>query len=151
MMSCEMGARRRRNGHDESRDVQAHDCRALRGVLLALAISIACDGPQAASPAPVGARNGMVVTSQHLATKVGVDILKQGGNAVDAAVAVGYALGVVFPAAGNIGGGGFMTVQLADGRAGYMWHAYVRSPVDYRALFNLIGGRWRMTAFVAGD
>jgi len=42
-------------------------------------------------------------------------------------------------------------VQLADGRAGYMWHAYVRSPVDYRALFNLIGGRWRMTAFVAGD
>jgi len=116
MMNCEMGARRRRNGHDESRDVQAHDCRALRGVLLALAISIACDGPQAASPAPVGARNGMVVTSQHLATKVGVDILKQGGNAVDAAVAVGYALGVVFPAAGNIGGGGFMTVQLADGR-----------------------------------
>ena len=111
-----MGAGQRRNGHDESRDVQAHDCRALRGVLFALAISIACDGPQAASPAPVGARNGMVVTSQHLATKVGVDILKQGGNAIDAAVAVGYALGVVFPAAGNIGGGGFMTVQLANGR-----------------------------------
>jgi hypothetical protein len=42
-------------------------------------------------------------------------------------------------------------VQLGDGRTGYMWHAYVRSPVDYRALFNLIDGRWRMTAFVAGD
>ena len=71
----------------------------------------------AASPPPVAARNGMVATSQHLATKVGVDILKQGGNAVDAAVAVGYALGVVLPAAGNIGGGGFMTIQLADGRS----------------------------------
>ncbi|HKH71596.1 MAG TPA: SH3 domain-containing protein [Vicinamibacterales bacterium] len=42
-------------------------------------------------------------------------------------------------------------VRLGDGRAGYMWHAYVRSSVDYRALFNLIDGRWRMTAFVAGD
>ena len=85
-------------------------------LLLTLVVGIGCDLAQAASPSPVGARNGMVVTSQHLATKVGVDILKQGGNAVDAAVAVGYALGVVFPAAGNIGGGGFMTIQLADGR-----------------------------------
>jgi hypothetical protein len=42
-------------------------------------------------------------------------------------------------------------VQLGDGRTGYMWHAYVRRPIDYRALFNLIDGRWRMTAFVAGD
>lgn len=70
----------------------------------------------AASPAPVAAKHGMVVTEQHLATKVGVDILKKGGNAVDAAVAVGYALAVVFPAAGNLGGGGFMTIRMADGR-----------------------------------
>ena len=62
------------------------------------------------------AEHGMVVTAQHLATKVGVDVLKKGGNAVDAAVAVGYALAVVYPAAGNLGGGGFMTIQLADGR-----------------------------------
>ena len=116
MTGCQMPARWQRNGHDECRDVRTHDCRALRAVLFALAIIIGCDGAHAASPAPVGARNGMVVTSQHLATKVGVDILKQGGNAIDAAVAVGYALGVVFPAAGNIGGGGFMTIQLADGR-----------------------------------
>ncbi len=71
---------------------------------------------QAASVAPVAAENGMVVTAQHLATQVGVDVLRRGGNAIDAAVAVGYALAVVYPAAGNLGGGGFMTVQLADGR-----------------------------------
>ncbi len=62
----------------------------------------------------------MVVTAQHLATHVGVDVLKQGGNAVDAAVAVGYALAVVYPAAGNLGGGGFMTLQLADGRKTFL-------------------------------
>src|SRR5690349_21297154 len=71
---------------------------------------------QAASVAPVAAENGMVVSAQHLATMVGVDVLKRGGNAIDAAVAVGYALAVVYPAAGNLGGGGFMTIQLADGR-----------------------------------
>jgi gamma-glutamyltranspeptidase/glutathione hydrolase len=62
----------------------------------------------------------MVVTAQHLASQVGVDVLKHGGNAVDAAVAVGYALAVVYPAAGNLGGGGFMTVQLADGRKTFL-------------------------------
>jgi gamma-glutamyltranspeptidase/glutathione hydrolase len=62
----------------------------------------------------------MVVSAQHLATQVGVDVLKRGGNAIDAAVAVGYALAVVYPAAGNLGGGGFMTVQLADGRKTFL-------------------------------
>jgi len=74
----------------------------------------------AASVAPVAAENGMVVSAQHLASRVGVDVLKRGGNAVDAAVAVGYALAVVYPAAGNLGGGGFMTVQLADGRKTFL-------------------------------
>ncbi len=71
---------------------------------------------QGASATPVAAENGMVVTAQAHATRVGVEVLKQGGNAVDAAVAVGYALAVVYPAAGNLGGGGFLTLQLADGR-----------------------------------
>ncbi|MGI3903502.1 MAG: gamma-glutamyltransferase [Janthinobacterium lividum] len=74
----------------------------------------------AASPAPVGADNGMVVTAQHLATEVGAKVLRDGGNVVDAAVAVGYALAVVFPAAGNLGGGGFMTIRLADGRSAFI-------------------------------
>ncbi len=62
----------------------------------------------------------MVVTAQHLATQIGVDVLRKGGNAIDAAVAVGYALAVVYPAAGNLGGGGFMTLQLADGRKSFL-------------------------------
>ena len=65
---------------------------------------------------PVTARHAMVVSAQHYATEVGLKILKQGGNAVDAAVAVGYALAVVHPCCGNIGGGGFMTIHLADGK-----------------------------------
>lgn len=70
----------------------------------------------AASEPAAEARNGMVVSSQHLASQAGADILKAGGNAVDAAVAVGYAQAVVNPCCGNIGGGGFMTLHLADGK-----------------------------------
>ncbi|CNI64613.1 gamma-glutamyltranspeptidase [Yersinia intermedia] len=69
----------------------------------------------AASTPAVEAKHGMVVTSQYLASQVGTDILKMGGNAVDAAVAVGYAQAIVNPCCGNIGGGGFMTIHLADG------------------------------------
>lgn len=74
----------------------------------------------AAAPAPIAGSGGMVVTAQHLASDVGADILRRGGNAIDAAVAVGYALAVVYPQAGNIGGGGFMTVRLADGRTTFL-------------------------------
>jgi len=91
--------------------------------LLAATLLLGAAAAEPASLAPVAGQNGMVVTAQHLATRIGVDVLKAGGNAVDAAVAVGYALAVVYPAAGNLGGGGFMTLQLADGR---------RSFIDFR-------------------
>jgi len=70
----------------------------------------------AAAPVALESAGGMVVTAQHLASDVGAAILRQGGNAVDAAVAVGYALAVTHPCCGNLGGGGFMTIHLADGR-----------------------------------
>ena len=89
--------------------------------IAAIALAAGCCGlVQAASIAPAAAEHGMVVSAQHLASKVGVDVLKKSGNAVDAAVAVGYALAVVYPAAGNLGGGGFMTIQLADGRKTFL-------------------------------
>ena len=69
---------------------------------------------------PIHGRSGMVVTQQPLATDVGVAVLKSGGNAVDAAVAIGFALAVVHPYAGNLGGGGFMLIRLADGRSTFI-------------------------------
>ncbi|WP_430641487.1 gamma-glutamyltransferase [Bradyrhizobium embrapense] len=87
--------------------------------IVAIGVTASLPG-RAASVAPVAAENGMVVSAQHLATQVGIEVLKRGGNAVDAAVAVGYALAVAYPAAGNLGGGGFMTIQLADGRKTFL-------------------------------
>jgi gamma-glutamyltranspeptidase / glutathione hydrolase len=66
---------------------------------------------------PKGYDNGIVVSANQASSQVGVDIMKRGGNAVDAAIAVKFALAVTFPAAGNIGGGGFMVVREADGRS----------------------------------
>jgi gamma-glutamyltranspeptidase/glutathione hydrolase len=69
---------------------------------------------------PVRAKHAMVVAQEGLATDVGVAMLKSGGNAIDAAVAIGFALSVTFPFAGNIGGGGFMTIRMADGRTTFI-------------------------------
>ena len=71
---------------------------------------------RADAPDPVRSKNGMVVSASNLASKVGLQVLKKGGNAVDAAVAVGFALAVTYPSAGNIGGGGFMVIHLKDGK-----------------------------------
>ncbi len=74
----------------------------------------------AAVPPAVEAAHGMVVTSQRLATEAGLAMLRQGGNAIDAAVAVGYAEAVVNPCCGNIGGGGFMVLRMRDGRSRFI-------------------------------
>jgi gamma-glutamyltranspeptidase/glutathione hydrolase len=89
--------------------------------LAILALLAASTGAaRAGAPQAVEARHGMVVTAQHIASAVGAGILAAGGNAIDAAVAVGYALAVVEPCCGNIGGGGFMTLHLADGRDSFI-------------------------------
>jgi gamma-glutamyltranspeptidase/glutathione hydrolase len=78
-------------------------------------------------PVPVRTKHAMVVTIEHNATDAGVEILKAGGNAVDAAVAVGFALAVCFPQAGNLGGGGFMLVRMKDRDGSFKAHF-----LDYR-------------------
>ncbi|MGA2102395.1 MAG: gamma-glutamyltransferase, partial [Candidatus Sulfotelmatobacter sp.] len=80
------------------------------------------DAPSRAAGAtyPVHAQHAMVVTVHALASQVGVDIMQAGGNAVDAAVATGFALAVVHPPAGNIGGGGFMLIRMADGKTHFL-------------------------------
>ena len=88
----------------------------MRRATVLAALFLASMPARAAAPPAVGAEHGMVACAQKLACEIGVEVLKKGGNAIDAAVAVGYALAVAYPAAGNLGGGGFMTVVFADGR-----------------------------------
>ncbi|HEV8593034.1 MAG TPA: gamma-glutamyltransferase [Pyrinomonadaceae bacterium] len=101
----------------------------LLSILLLLAISFSVLPPvtttSAATREPVRGHHGMVASNDELASKVGVEIMKKGGNAVDAAIAVGLALAVVFPFAGNIGGGGFMLIRKKDGTT---------TAIDYREM-----------------
>jgi gamma-glutamyltranspeptidase / glutathione hydrolase len=93
-------------------------------ILLLMAAVAACGEQHSfASTEPVHAQHGIVVSVHELASQAGVEIMQAGGNAVDAAVATGFALAVVHPPAGNIGGGGFMLIRMADGKTHF---------IDYR-------------------
>ena len=105
-------------------------------ISLTLLFAIVCasvpSGVSAASPDPVRGKSAMVASQHELASKIGVEVLKKGGNAVDAAIAVGIALAVVYPEAGNLGGGGFMLVRFKDGRT---------TAIDYREVAPKAAGR----------
>src|SRR3954464_12538176 len=92
-----------------------------RNLTLCLCLVVAAaSAPLDAVRQPVRAKHGMVVAMESIAADVGVSVLQKGGNAVDAAVAVGFALAVTHPFAGNLGGGGYMLIRMADGRATFI-------------------------------
>ena len=92
----------------------------------------------------------MVATDEELGSRAGVEVLKRGGNAVDAAVAVAFALAVVEPAAGNIGGGGFMLVRLADGRTNFLDYREVAPGKATRNMYINADGKLDEEASVVG-
>ena len=108
----------------------------------------------ASYPDAIG-KNGAVVSSNKFASDAGISILKNGGNAIDAAIAVGFALAVVHPGAGNIGGGGFMVVRLADGTVKTIDFREVAPSNAYRDMFlddslNVIPGKSWSTSWASG-
>lgn len=101
-------------------------------LIISFCLSFPVAPARAASPEPVRARNGMVASVSDIASKVGVEIMKRGGNAIDAAVAVALALAVTWPSAGNLGGGGFMVIRRANGET---------EIIDYRERAPLAASR----------
>ena len=115
---------------------------------------IICSILFARNPDAVG-QNGMVVSSHQLASEIGIEILKKGGNAIDAAIATGFALSVVHPGAGNLGGGGFMVIRLADGSVTTIDFREVAPSAAFKDMFlddslNVIKGKSWSTALASG-
>src|SRR6202163_995704 len=90
------------------------------GIVLAAVLAMSPTSPILNAREPVRTRHAMVVAEESLAADVGVSVLKSGGSAVDAAVAVGFAMAATHPFAGNLGGGGFMLIRFADGRSTFI-------------------------------
>ena len=106
--------------------------------------------PQQWPREPVRGAHGMVATDELLASQAGVEILSQGGNAIDAAVATAFALAVVEPAAGNIGGGGFMLVRLASGKTQFFDYREVAPGRATRDMYIKPDGKLDLDASVIG-
>ena len=105
-------------------------------------------------PTAIGS-NGAVSTSSKYATDIGINVLKEGGNAIDAAVAIGFALSVVFPNAGNLGGGGFMVIRFSDGEVTTIDFREIAPEFAYRDMFlnesgEVVSGKSLYTALAAG-
>ena len=128
--------------------------RWLFGLVVAIAFQVTSVA-WAASPEAVHGQHGMVASRSALASQVGADIMRGGGNAIDAAVATGFALAVTYPDAGNLGGGGFMVIRLADGRVVTNDHRE-RAPAGAQrdmyldASGNVVAGRSTQTHLAAG-
>jgi len=109
--------------------------------LVAILLLLTTTPAYAALRGPVVARHGMVASTSEIASRVGADIMRKGGNAIDAAVAVALTMAVTWPAAGNIGGGGFMLIRMADGSS---------EAIDYRERAPLAASR-EMYLDASGD
>ncbi|MEO5588962.1 MAG: gamma-glutamyltransferase family protein, partial [Gemmatimonadaceae bacterium] len=107
-------------------------------LLLAASAAIGAIGGAQERPAADGATfapRAMVVSSSHIAAAAGTEVMKAGGNAIDAAVATGFALAVAYPEAGNIGGGGYMVIRMADGRAAALDYREMAPRSSFRDMF----------------
>tara|TARA_X000000950_G_scaffold185688_2_gene224894 strand:- start:2613 stop:4319 length:1707 start_codon:yes stop_codon:yes gene_type:complete len=125
--------------------------KSLKNLMLVFLVMIySCEREQ-----PIFGENGMVVSTSRQASQVGIDIMKAGGNAIDAAAAVGFALAVTSSSNGNIGGGGFMTVKLENGNSFTLDYREMAPEAASRNMYldgegNIIKGKSRYTHFAAG-
>ena len=127
----------------------------LKGFVLFLCLVMVSPSFSEGGRTPLRVKNGIVASAARLASEVGVEALKQGGNAVDAAVATAFALAVVLPGAGNIGGGGFMVIRLSDGSVTSIDFRETAPATAFRDMFlddslNVVPGKSWQTSWASG-